>query len=222
MPTSSPSAAERAFAHIRSAILGGELPPGTLLSENELAASLSMSRTPIRSALGRLQDEGWIRIYAKRGALVRQLTEHEVSESAEVRLALETAGVRLSGADARTAIAERLLPNLRDQQSALDAGDFAAFATHAMQFHRAFVRMSDNGLMLSIYDRLGDRQILSIVRSAPRITADPQLVLDEHRDMVSLASSGDWIAFAEALAQHQQRSRHLEIGHRARSAERTA
>lgn len=222
MPQSSPSAADRAFAHIRSAILGGELPPGTMLSENELAATLTMSRTPVRSALARLQDEGWITIYAKRGALVRQLSEREVSESADVRLALETAGVRLSGAGAQAAIVEGLNSNLRDQQAALEAGDFAAFAMHAMRFHRAFVQMSDNGLMLSIYDRLGDRQILSIVRSAPRITADPHVVLQEHRDMVSLAVSGDWIAFADVLAQHQQRSHLLEAGSRARAAERTA
>ena len=56
-----------------------------MLSESALAASLSMSRTPVRAALGRLQDEGFVTIYPQRGALVRELTADEVRESAQVR-----------------------------------------------------------------------------------------------------------------------------------------
>jgi DNA-binding GntR family transcriptional regulator len=202
----SPSAADRAHAHIRSAIMRGELPPGSMLSENELAAVLAMSRTPVRAALARLQDEGWITIYAKRGALVRELTGREVEESAQVRLALETAGVRDAEPSARTALAEQLADNLRDQESALAVDNFPTFATLAQQFHRAFVGLNGNSLMLDIYDRIQDRQQLSIVRSAPRITDEPARVLAEHRELVRLAADADWVGFSTALGHHQQRS----------------
>ena len=189
--------------------MNGELTPGTMLSENELASMLSMSRTPVRAALTRLQDEGWVTIYAQRGALVRELTADEVRESAEVRNALEAAGVRRASATERKGLAGRLADNLDGQEQALLSGDLNAFADLAIQFHRAFVEASGNSTMLSLYDRLKDRQYLSILGSAGRISSDPQQVIAEHRALLDHASRGDWVAFASALDQHQARSHGL-------------
>ena len=200
------SAAERAHSRIRDAIMNGEFVPGTMLSENELASMLSMSRTPVRAALTRLQDEGWVTIYAQRGALVRQLTADEVRESAEVRNALECAAVRYAGPAQRAGLAGRLAENLDRQEEALLSGDINAFAVLAMKFHRAFVEASENSTMLAVNDRLQDRQYLSIIGSAGRISDDPRQVIAEHRELLEYAVQGDWVAFATALDQHQRRS----------------
>lgn len=205
-------AADRAHSHLRQQIMRGELAPGTMLSENDLAATLSMSRTPVRAALSRLQDEGWVTIYPKRGALVRELTETEVREFAAVRHALESAGIQRSTEARRALLADVLADNVRDQQEALTSGDFPHFATLAMRFHRAFVEMSGNTTMLAIYDRLQDRQYLSIMRSASRISEDPGRVLDEHRTLLEDARKGAWPAFAAHLEEHQSRSHGLESG----------
>src|SRR3712207_3279953 len=169
-----------------------------------------MSRTPVRAALTRLQDEGWVTIYAQRGALVRELTADEVRESAEVRNALESAGVRRASAAQREGLAGRLAGNLDGQQEALLGGDVNAFAVLAMRFHRAFVESAENSAMLAIYDRLQDRQYLSIIGSAGRISGDPQQVVDEHRALLEHATRGDWVAFADALDVHQSRSHGLQ------------
>lgn len=190
--------------------MNGEFAAGTMLSENELAATLSMSRTPVRAALTRLQDEGWVTIYAQRGALVRELTADEVRESAEVRNALEAAGVRRAGPAARDGLAGRLAGNLADQERALLAGDVDAFAVLAMEFHRAFVEAAGNGIMLALYDRLKDRQYLSILGSAGRIRSEPREVVAEHRTLLEHASRGDWVAFASALDEHQARRHGLD------------
>ncbi|HVX46866.1 MAG TPA: GntR family transcriptional regulator [Mycobacteriales bacterium] len=205
-------AADRAHSHLRAEIMQGRIAPGTMLSENDLAATLAMSRTPVRSALARLQDEGWVTIYPKRGALVRELTETEVRETADVRHALESAGIQRGTNDRRQFLAEQLAANVNEQSEALAGGDFAAFAVLAMRFHRTFVEMSGNSVMLSMYDRLQGRQYLSIVRSAKRITGDPQRVLAEHRTLLDDARRGDWAAFATHLKDHQARSHGLESG----------
>lgn len=205
-----PSASARAYASIRGAILKGEHAPGAMLSENELAVGLGMSRTPIRTALSRLQSEGWVRIYPRRGALVRELTTTEVREAAAVRHALESASVQHSDAERRAAFTARLEENVDEQRQALADGDFAAFATLALGFHRTFVEMSGNSVMLEVYDRLRDRQYLSIVRSAERIADDPQRMLAEHRALLDDARRGDWGAFAAHLGDHQARSHGLE------------
>lgn len=192
--------------------MDGTYPPGAMLSENEVAAALSMSRTPVRAALVRLQDEGWVRIYAQRGALVRELTPTEIRESAEVRHALESAGVRRAGPREREQLAEDLAAQLDEQEQALRDGDFPTFTTLAMRFHRSFVELGGNATMLALYDRLQDRQQLSIIHSVGRISDDPRQVIAEHRALLVDAEAGDWAAFASHLDEHQSRSHALENG----------
>jgi DNA-binding GntR family transcriptional regulator len=86
------------------------------------------------------------------------------------------------------------------------AGDVNAFAVLAMTFHRAFVEAAGNATMLAVYDRLADRQYLSIIGSAGRITGDPQQVVGEHRTLLEHAGRGHWVAFASALESHQSRN----------------
>lgn len=205
-------AAERAHASIRDDILRGRLAPGTMLAENDLAAALSMSRTPVRAALTRLQDEGWVTIYPQRGALVRELSEREVREAADVRHALESAGIHRSEPVMREQLAHLLAENVSAQDVALGDGDFAEFTRLAMAFHRSFVELADNGVMLEIYDRLADRQRLSIARSSQIISGDPAQVLREHRQLLEDARRGDWTGFAIHLRDHQSRSHGLESG----------
>lgn len=78
---------------IRDDILDGTHQPGSMLGETGLATSLGMSRTPVRAALVRLQDEGWIQVYPKRGALVQGLSDRAMLELADARFVLETTAV---------------------------------------------------------------------------------------------------------------------------------
>lgn len=200
------SAADRAHAHIRDAIVGGAFAPGAMLSENALAAELGLSRTPIRAALARLQDEGWVRIYAQRGAQVQGLTPREIRESAQLRLALESAGVFHSTETGRAALAAWAEGNLAEQERALRAGDYAAFAESAMDFHTAFVDLAGNAVMSATYARLRDRQRFSLTHHEGTISGDPDHVIADHRAVMAAAVAGDWIRFSELLDAHQRDS----------------
>lgn len=203
------NAAQRAHAVIRAGILSGEFPPGSMLSESTLAVSMSISRTPVRAAMGRLQDEGLVRIYPKRGALVRELTAEEIRESAQVRHAFECSGVQLADPDVRRSLSTRLMENLDGQEKALHRRDYPGFAVLAMRFHRAFVELANNATMLAFYDRLQDRQYLSIVRNST-VSGQPDLVLAEHRSLLGDAGSGDWMTFSTRLREHQARGNEFE------------
>ncbi|HWC24162.1 MAG TPA: GntR family transcriptional regulator [Flexivirga sp.] len=192
----------RAYARIRRDILAGTHAPGSLLSENELAADLGISRTPVRTALSRLQDEGWIRIYPQRGALVRELTEVEIREAAQARHALETAGVMRASQERLGELTDGLPDEIARQRSALTAGDFATFNELSGEFHRAFVALAGNATMLELYDRLQDRMMLATARSAADITESPDSALDEHAGLARAAADGDWVEFARLLDLH--------------------
>ena len=74
-----------AYNKIRQKIVTCEYAPGTFLNEEILTEALSLSRTPIRDALGRLEQEGLIEIRPKRGITVKSLTVSDINMIFEVR-----------------------------------------------------------------------------------------------------------------------------------------
>nr|WP_194239246.1 GntR family transcriptional regulator [Microbacterium sp. CBA3102] len=92
------SASEVAYHHLRAQILDGALLGGSMISEGMVANELGMSRTPVREAFLRLQGEGWLRLYPKRGAFVVEVRPHEREEIVRARVLLESDAVsRVSG-----------------------------------------------------------------------------------------------------------------------------
>ena len=81
------------FNTLRQAILKGELKPGERLMEIALADKLGVSRTPIREALRKLEQEGLVFMIPRRGAQVADITEKDLNDVLEVRIALENLSV---------------------------------------------------------------------------------------------------------------------------------
>lgn len=197
------SAVDRAHAEIRGAIIEGRYEPGVMLSESELAGALGVSRTPVRTALARLQDEGWVTIYSKRGALVRGLSAEELHHSADVRQTLQIIGVERAGEEDRAAVRPRLEEMLVKQERALEDGPFDTFVDFAIRFHRVFVELAGNPLFTDFYDKLRDRQAMMLLRSESVVVERASEVVEEHRELMELAMAGEVVAFAETLRQHR-------------------
>lgn len=84
-----PSLTDKAYAELEERIVTLALPPGQVLSENALAASLGIGRTPIREALQRLSREGLIVILPRRGVMVSEINVRNQLELLRVRRELE-------------------------------------------------------------------------------------------------------------------------------------
>jgi DNA-binding GntR family transcriptional regulator len=81
------------YGLIRQAIVALDLPPGQAISENELAARYSVSRTPVREALIRLADEGLIEVVPQMGTFVSRISVRDVIEVHFIRETLERASL---------------------------------------------------------------------------------------------------------------------------------
>lgn len=90
------TAAEQVYNALSQEILDGELAEGLALTELELAARFSVSRTPVRQALTRLSAEGLLVPLGSRSLMVRPISPHELTEIYELRVALELQAVRLA------------------------------------------------------------------------------------------------------------------------------
>lgn len=80
---------DKLAAQLQARVLDGDLPPGTRLRQEALAAEFGVSRTPIREALRKLQASGLVDLRPNRGALVRGLTPREIRDAYAVRAELE-------------------------------------------------------------------------------------------------------------------------------------
>jgi len=196
------SASERAYRVIRDGILDGSHQPGAMLGEASLAQALGVSRTPVRAALARLQEEGWVVVYPKRGVLVRGLGDRQVLELADARFVLETTAVDRAPADLRRRLADRLEESIAAQREAFAAREVRSFVELTLQFHRGFVEAGGNEVLLELYDRLSDRHRFVLFASGARLLARCAEIVDEHQQLTDRLRAGDVRAFALILREH--------------------
>src|SRR5512132_4428593 len=115
---------EEAYRHLKTRIMSADLTPGASLNELEIAAALGTSRTPVREAIRKLEQEGLAMRYPNRGAIVSKRSMTDVLEIWQLREILEPAACRLA-ADrvVRDALAriERALLDLRGRETGPEA-----------------------------------------------------------------------------------------------------
>ncbi|WP_067569835.1 GntR family transcriptional regulator [Nocardia acidivorans] len=196
------SSAERAYREVKERILNGELPGGELISEGEIATALGTSRTPVREAFLRLETEGWMKLYPKRGALVVPVPSHEAEHVTQARYVVETGAVRALAETDRSALMTRLRASLERQRALAASGDLDEFAVVDADFHREYVVAAGNPLLAGFYDSLRERQrrMNSVALRHGAIETDR--IIAQHARLADLIESGDTAGFAAALAQH--------------------
>lgn len=202
MADSMTSASDRAYRMVRDGILNGVYTAGAMLGEATLAAEIGVSRTPVRSALVRLQDEGWIAVYPKRGAQVQGLSDRAIADLADARLILETAGVARASVRARTALAFRLEASITEQRVAFAAKDVRAFIELTIDFHRSFVELGQNAVLLELNDRLADRQRFLLFSFGDQLLARCAEIIAEHEGLLRDLATDDADMFGSALRNH--------------------
>ena len=198
------SAAEGAYRHVKDRVLTGDLEGGRMISEGEVAAALGASRTPVREAFLRLEVEGWLRLYPKRGALVVPVAPHEIDEVLEARLVLENhaAASVVARPDDLAALLRRLDDALARQEAHHAAGDLPAFAAADAEFHALVADAGANSLLTGFYRTLRERQQRMTAESVRRRARAADDVLAEHRVLRERLAEGDADGFARTLAVH--------------------
>jgi len=184
-------ASERAYGIIRNAILEGEYRPGARLVEDTLASLAGVSRTPVRTALQRLVQEGFVVWHPNAGAVVRGWTAAEAAETYEVRAALESlaagrAARRASAADVRE------LAQLCERMEAVpcDRDNGGQLAKLNRSFHLKVLELSGNRRLALTAVTLMD--LGALIRAGREISyEDWQHGLRQHRDLVAAIAAGE-------------------------------
>ena len=149
-PISRPSVTDAVFEELHRQILALDLPPGTKMSEVDVARIMGVSRQPVRDAFYRLSTLGFLTIRPQRATVVSAISEAAVMQARFIRSAIEAETVRMACQrlqDDDFAALDRVLDQQRD---AVEARDAAAF--HALDdlFHREICERSGHGFAWDI------------------------------------------------------------------------
>jgi GntR family transcriptional regulator, rspAB operon transcriptional repressor len=194
------TARARVYANLRDAIVRAELAPGRQLSENELAASLGVSRTPVREALQRLRDDRLVEIVPQLGTFVSPISTRAVADAQFIREALECAAVRVAAERVTADDVEALEQNLAAQERAGASADFDAFYVLDDQFHQAICDLSGRNVWNITQRAKG--HLNRIRRLSLPMPAYLSEMIAEHREIVTRLAEHDPDGAERALRHH--------------------
>jgi DNA-binding GntR family transcriptional regulator len=173
---------------IRDGIIRGKYSFGEKMSDRALAASLGISRTPVREALASLNREGLVVIRPQSGTFVMVLDETSVRNLCEMRTILELGALRLL-ADTPDRLAAAVFKQIAGGALAVEAHNIEVAERMDSEFHQAMVRAAENPLLSQAY------QVIAHKLDAIRHRLPPDLermrrAVEQHRRIVDLTVTG--------------------------------
>lgn len=179
---------ETAYDRLLQSIREGVFAPGDRLREEDVADRLSLSRTPVREALRRLEADGIIEHRPRQGAVVRQLSHTEVVELYEMRVVLERTAAEMA-AKHGTAPEFDALDDL-NQLIAYERGNPARAAAINQEFHQGLYLAGRNRFLLEAARALNN----SLLLLGPTTFTDEarvDVVTAQHAAIVDALRNGD-------------------------------
>lgn len=217
-----PSQTLRVQLRLRELIVGGELEPGQRIAELVLVERLQASRTPIRAALARLQEEGLLDPLPSGGFVVKDFSEADIQDAIELRGTLEGLAARLA---AERGVRPLLIAAARDCLREIDAlllgselteASFSGYVQFNGQFHQLIAEMADSPLVSRQIGRAAQMPFASpngfvlVQATGPR--ARDGLVVAQHQHHAVLeAIAHREGARAEALMREHARLAHSNL-----------
>lgn len=187
---------------IRELIAAGRVAGGERLVESRLAGQLGVSRGPVRDALRLLTAEGLVRDEPRRGTFVVRLTEQDVADIYDLRIAVETAAVRLI-------LRRDDLKPLRALRRAIEdmravSRDAPLTAEADLRFHGAVCEVSGNSRLRDVHRRYATELLILLRMDEENLAHPPGATVAEHEELLAAFSHGPEAAEAAFRA-------HLEV-----------
>lgn len=196
----STSATDLAFDTLLKAIVSLKLPPGSKVSELEIATQLEMSRQPVRDAFFRLSKLGLILIRPQRATLIAKISQRAVADAVFIRTAVEVECLRALGAGLAPSDVSQLRGIIHDQREVKDLDDREPFHRHDDRFHAALCLLAGQA---RAWDLIQEQKAhMDRVRFLTLVTDRRLGVLTEHDAILDSLASGDLVAAEANLRRH--------------------
>jgi DNA-binding GntR family transcriptional regulator len=195
---------ERVYDILVSRMVAGSLSAGERLDAAEIAATLRVSRTPVKEALNRLAFEGLVVIEARRGTTVSMPSRQEVADLYDVMRMIGAHTVDAALANKNPAHVTELKRLLKLWQEQVDGKNIRTYSTYLERdraFHTYLVALAGNQRMLDIYRSVGLKIRLSYTLESQH-NHDVRRSNKEHLEILAAFDAGDADALREAILRH--------------------
>jgi DNA-binding GntR family transcriptional regulator len=191
-----PDLVDQVYQSLLDAISDGSLPPGTRITQEEIAEQMNVSRSPVLQALRLLKKDGLVKDAPGRGLLVAELDPQWIGNLYQVRGALDTLAARLA-AERRAAIDPAIIAAGR---KAARGKDVKAMIDADIAFHMAIYRASGNPLIFETtqFHWVHLRRVMGAVLQS---AMQRESIWDEHEAMAQAIADGD-VARAVEMSDH--------------------
>lgn len=194
--------ADEVYARLVNALLQGALAPGDRLIQDRLAEDLDVSRTPVRDALLRLNEEGVIEPSGRRGYVVRSLTAKDVGQIYEARFAIEGHAAAITARLGGEAL-ERVRLAM-SQVTVTPATTEASFDANR-NVHRAIVMATGNPHLLGFFDAIWGRALTGLAYHDFYVAMPYEEFIEDHQLLVDEIAKGKPEVARKAMIDHIRR-----------------
>lgn len=191
------------FNSIRNAIIKGELKPGERLLEIQLAEKLGVSRTPVREAIRKLENEGLVTMLPRRGATVSGITIKHLQDVLEIRTALGELAVKLACMRITPEALEELKTIEAELEAKKDSDDVFELSNIDEKLHEKIYLATNNPRLIQMLGNLKEqlyRYRLEYMKAKDKREA----LLEEHRDIIAAIEKGNPDEGIKAIRKHIQ------------------
>jgi len=194
------------YNFIREQILSGEIQPHQHLIEAKIARDIGTSRTPVREALHSLELEGLIESIPRVGYVVKPVSEQEVEEICEIRMAIEGVAARWAIEKAHKKMVEELEENISLSDEKVSNGDVKSFVDLDARFHEIIARFSGSKRLLELAQTLRRHMLRYRIQSI--YSADNVLrAIEGHKGIVQAIKKRDLEEVNKAIRHHMEQSK---------------
>jgi DNA-binding GntR family transcriptional regulator len=202
---------EQTYDIIKNMIILREIEPGKKINEEHIAKEIQVSRTPIREALCRLENEGIVKIIPRRGAFVSDLTETNVREILLIREVLEGLVVRLAVENMDEETLEKLRKALEKVSTLPEKDrDLINYTRSEVDFHAILLSASNNQMLKNMMEIVNAH--LQIIRLRTVVIPErAQKTVGEHQQIFKAIENGDTTSAEELMRKHVQSVREVAL-----------
>ncbi|MBR2518471.1 MAG: GntR family transcriptional regulator [Selenomonadaceae bacterium] len=190
---------------LRAAIRNGILEPGERLMEVQLAEELGISRTPVREAIRKLEQEGYVIMMPRRGTYVSSVSVNDIKEIFEIRSALESLSTGLAAMRIEPDELEKLRALLTEIEGHIKRRDIDKIVETDIEFHGLLYQVSRNERLVTIISNLKE-QLARFRTLSMSYPGRLQETLEEHRAMVEAIAAGNVDAARDAAERHMEQA----------------
>lgn len=201
-----PTLPEIVYRELRKAILNGMFIPGQMLRQDDVAAKLGVSRSPLREALPRLEADGILVLHPRRGYAVAALDPKEIAEVFDLRRLIEVELARRSitrRTEADIAIIYTIVTEMKGLATQDNDDAFSQWFELNKKFHDALLAPAQCPHHMKALQH-SRNLIEAYIRTEVRLTGDLREAQQEHSQLAEAFVVGDSEKFLELTRQHSQ------------------